>query len=222
MNKNETKLAHFFWDDSIEQSKLYVDKYELRDTELLKWIKTKNKVFNNNFIWRPNERNNEFKDYIFNDGFIIRPILGGGLFSKVDFIALNNCMKIIGDEEFVIIQDIKMIGESDLDISKKKAPLLSFKYPIGLNWNDYMINEGNSEGITYELNSPIRNYFVFGDKGKWGKYTANDANEGMGVDIIGFKPEYLDVFREHFPISTQERKNLEQQLPKHYIKHLIW
>ena len=226
------EFEFYIWDNSVSPgaeklSLEYLTKYWLDDEELKNiWLPIQHKVFNPNFIWLPNENEHEFKYQLFNEGFILRPMLGGGLFAQPDLETLNECMKIMGDNYFAVIEDIDYGKEPRYSDNGYKIPQLKFKYPVGIKWDEYMlgdeVNKGIAEGITYELNNMVRNYFVFGDSGKWGKYTANDANEGMGVEIFGFKPEYLDLFRKYFPVSEEERTELEAPLPEHYRNRIIW
>ncbi len=164
------------------------------------------------------------KIQLFNEGFVLRPVMAGGLFTKETLAGLNKCMQMIGDKRFAIVEDIDKKKEPRFSDNGFKIPQLKFSYPFGIAWEDYMIHKvgGILEGISLELLLAARNYYVFGDSGEWGKYTANDADQGLGVAIFGFKPKYLDLFRTYFPVPEEERGALEAPLPEHYRKRIIW
>ena len=222
------EFKYYVWEDEIipgkELSKAYLEKCWLSDEELKnKWQPIKDNIFNKDFVLLPDKNDHEFRDQVFSEGFILRPVLGGGLFDADHLEALKKCMQVTGDKYFAVIEDLRKEKEPRYSESGLKIPRLKFRYPVSINFPQLTFGNGAVEGITNELFSPVRNYYVFGDSGKWGKYTANDADEAMGVDIMGFTPEYLDLFREHFPTpDEEERKDLEAPLPKHYVERIIW
>ena len=92
-------------------------------------------------------------------------------------------------------------------------------YLISTEWRDIdrsdktKIDEG--EGISYEMFlRPVRNYYIFGDSGNWGQYSANDYKTPL--DILIFKPEYASIFKEQFKQSKKEQREIKKWLPPKY------
>jgi hypothetical protein len=61
------------------------------------------------------------------------------------------------------------------------------------------------------------NFFVFGDSGRWGKYAASDYHY-TPLDIIGFKSELADIFREQFKQPKEDWEEIQKRLPQKYKK----
>jgi hypothetical protein len=57
-------------------------------------------------------------------------------------------------------------------------------------------------------------YFVFGSKGNWGKYSANDYENPL--DIIGFKSELAHIFQEHLKQPKREQEEIRGLIPQEY------
>ncbi|MFT4778211.1 MAG: hypothetical protein ACJAU0_002323 [Flavobacteriales bacterium] len=124
---------------------------------------------------------------LFSKEFYIKPLVGGCLFDKEDFESLQKCMDLFGDNYFVIEEDNGLTKGSDFSIHR--SPRLRFIYPSDIKFEDLFLLDpdlGHTEVIGYELNSPVRNYFVYGDSMKWGKYVGNDLNNGMGLEVLGY------------------------------------
>jgi len=128
---------------------------------------------------------------------------GGVLFEEKDFLQLQNCMKLVGDKYFVIIEN---------DVENKSKPLIRVKFPVDISWQELMSGGVISIAIVeYDMNE----YFVFGDSGAWGKYAANDYIHAL--DIVGFKKEYSTLFREVFKVPLEESAEISEWVPKGYF-----
>ena len=132
-------------------------------------------------------------------------------------------MQEVGDKEFIILEDFLDEQHPPHD----SGPPLRFKYPANITWEEInkfpCLGPDKDEGICYELfGRPVRNYFVFGDSGLWGRYVANDYYDddidfsGFAFDIIGYKPQYRALFREKIKISEYDKKRVLKWLPPNY------
>ena len=154
------------------------------------WLEIKNTVFNPGF--------KELPDPVFNEYFdtIIRK--SGLVLDKVEFELLQSCMKATGDRHFIILEEYNPYTSE---------PPYKLKYPINITWEE-MTSGGDPYMIPYDVFfRPIRNYFVFGDSGKWGKYAGNDYE--WPLDITGFDKKYSDLFHSKFKIPKEDVKDLK-------------
>ena len=187
-------------------SKLYLENYWLDIMEFNSyWLPIKNKIFN------PDSK--DLPKLMFNEGFELIVQKAGILFTKEEYFALQKCMKIAGDENFVVIENKYARNTSS------NYPHLRFKFSVNTTWKE--LNNGDedfSDISSYDLLlNPQKHFFVFGSNGNWGKYTANDYND-TPLDIIGFKPEVAPIFKEQFKQSKEEQKEIRKWLPPEYKK----
>ncbi|WP_373523284.1 hypothetical protein [Aquiflexum sp.] len=188
-------------------SKPYLEKYWLDINEFNSfWHFVKNKIFN------PDSK--DLPELMFNKGFGLLAQKAGILFTKEEYYALQKCMKAAGDQFFVIIEN-----KRTLHSIRSNHIRLRFNYPVNTTWNE-LCND-NEEHLTAEISSydllinPQKHFFVFGDSGKWGKYTAN-AYDYTPLNIIGFKPELSSIFREQFKQQEDEQEEIREWLPQEY------
>ena len=210
----KTQLNTYSFPYTKELTKKYLESYWLYKKELNNfWIPIKNKMFNPDFKW--------FPDLVFKNGYVIYPMIGFCILGEEYYNKLKKCMIKCGDKEFVILE-----GFSD-EITpplypEYSEPPLRFKYASTLAWNkidwsDHDISKG--EGISYELFlSPVRNYYIFGDSGIWGQYSANDYD--MPIEILIFKPKHASIFKEAFKQSDEEMERVKKWLPDSYIEFI--
>lgn len=222
MKDYHEQLITFAFPDSKEQTEEYFNRYWLNKAELIEiWQNIKDTIYNGNFNILPNNivdkdsdiilMQNISPDKIFKEGFNSILLKGGIIFTQEDFELLQHCMTDIADEYFIILEDY-----DENNPPHNSGPPLRFKYPADISWREMNI----SEGICYELfQRPVRNYFVFGDTGEWGKYVANDYR--YPLDIIGFKKENSDLFYSKFKITDEDKKDLREWLPAEYQKYLV-
>jgi len=64
------------------------------------------------------------------------------------------------------------------------------------------------------IESIHKEFFVFGESGLWGKYSASDYK--YPIDIIGFKPEYQAIFQDEFCQNEADLKDIQNNLPDLY------
>jgi hypothetical protein len=120
---------------------------------------------------------------------------------------LQECILNIGDEFLFII-------ENDFGGSLKE-PTFRMRFPSNISWQE--LNSGNFVSSIL-LESIHKEFFVFGESGLWGKYSANDYD--FPVDIIGFKEGYQESFIKVFEQSEHELNNIKKHLPQEYISRL--
>jgi hypothetical protein len=188
-------------------SKRYLEQYWLDIGEFSSfWLPIKNKIFN--------PFSKDLPELMFNEGFELVAQKAGILFTKEEYHALQKCMKSAGDEYFVIIEN-KTARNTITDYHPFR-----FKFSIGTTWKE--LNNGDetdfSDISSYDLLlNPQKHFFVFGNSGRWGKYTANDYND-TPLDIIGFKPELASDFKEQFKQQEDEQDEIWEWLPHEYKK----
>jgi hypothetical protein len=192
-----TKISSEDWGD-IEVGTSYSEKYWLSDSEYeLKWKSIQKSIFP--------KIDNTLPNLIFSERFKLYVVGGGCLFVEEDFDKLKQCMEAIGEKYFIVI-------ENDFG-GWLKEPAFKLKFPANISWLE--INSGNFASASF-IESIDKEFFVLGESGKWGKYSANDYD--YPLDIIGCKPEYRQVFRPRFTQSAQEKAEIGKYIPDNYIK----
>lgn len=169
----------------------------------------------------------QLPDMIFRKDFEFITLLGGAMFEEKDFGQFKSCLKQIGEQNFIVFQDI--FGFKDTDINNA----LRMRFPSDISWNELM--SGNYIS-TILFESFYNHYYVFGESGDWGMYVANEGykedeklvGEPAPIRVIGFNPKYRDVFRTAFKILDgeysenvdyipyEERPSLKEWVPKVY------
>lgn len=195
----QNQLTAYSFPESTEDTLVYLEKYWLQEQEYLSiWKEVQSTIFNLDL---------KFPEMIINSGFKLLPRQGGLLFEQEEFELLKECIKESKDNSLFIIEDY-----NELNPPHESGPLLRFKYPVDLTWNE--INVG--EGISYELfQRPVRNYFVFGDSGKWGKYVANDFD--VPTEVYCFKKGLELFFKQRFDVADDEEDiELKELIPEYF------
>jgi hypothetical protein len=192
--KYQNQVDAYSFPDNIKETQEYLGRYWLQEQEYLsKWKNVQGLIF---------QLDKVFPNMVIKSEFELLVRQGGLLFEQEEFELLKDCIRLSKDNFLFIIEDY-----DELNPPHESGPLLRFKYPTNIAWSE--INIG--EGISYELfQRPVRNYYVFGDSGKWGKYVANDFD--TPVDIYCFKTEFKSVFRENFKVTKEESKELKELL----------
>lgn len=174
----------------------YLKRYFLPPVEYSqKWKPVQSSIFQNEKIGLPAN--------VFKEGFALKAMRGGVLFEREDFENLQNCIKVIGDKNLIIIQN-------DFGGAIKK-PLLRMKYPVDITWERLMSGNFVST-VLFEMFA--NEYFVFSESGNWGKYSANDYE--YPLDIIGFEPKLAHIFQEYFRQPKEEQEEIREWLPQEY------
>lgn len=182
------------WGDKKLAEK-YLQKYWLSEQEYLSiWKPIQDKIF---------IQGKSLPDLIYRAEFELIALRGGCLFMEEDFKQLQKAMQNIGEEHFVIIQNSQDFTEGE--------PMFRMKFPVNITWEE--LTSGNYISAVL-LEMSYNEYFVFGSKGNWGKYSANDYENPL--DIIGFKPKLAPVFREHFKQPKEEQEEVRDWLPQEY------
>lgn len=205
MEKSFKEIMKFFSEFQIQlQTQKFLEKFWLSEEDKQSyWESTKNKIFPTSSKRLP--------DILFNKGFMLIAQRGGTLFTQEEYQLLQECMKTTGDKFFVIIENRFVRKKGDTDM-----PYLQFKFPISTTWEELNNGDENCPDISYDLLWIMdKEFFVFGDSGKWGKYAACDYYD-TPLDIIGFKPEYEPIFRESFKQSQEEWVEIKEWLPSKY------
>ena len=186
------------WGNEVHASR-YMQKYWLPEQEYFNvWKSIQDKVF---------KEGRNLPDLIYKNEFMLKVIVGGCLFLEDDFKQLQNALNAIGEEHFVIIQHTQDYTEGE--------PMFRMKYPVNISWEE--LSSGNYISAVL-LEQMYNQYFVFGTKGNWGKYSANDYI--MPLDILGFKPEIASAFKENILQTNEEKEELQKWIPDVY-KDLI-
>lgn len=180
--------------DYLEQ--YWLDKRELVDV----WLKIKNTIFKGNSTTYPNG--------LLNDNFDIMIVKGGPVLDRDYFEQLQGCMKVTGDNYFIILED----NDEDIPLGNLPPspglvgwPPLRFKFPVGITFDEIMAGTFVSMEA-FDL--PERDYFIFGNSGHWGIYAGDDF--ATPLHVIGFKKEYSDVFHRNIKISKEDIKDLQE------------
>ena len=174
----------------------YLKKYWLcKDEYNIKWRHIQSKVFK--------ELDHSLPHLIFQESFDLTAIKGGCLFLKEDFEILQQCLLEIGEKYLILIENTFN--------DKLEEPAFRMKYPSDITWEEFTNGSFISSTI---IEHPHKEFYVFGESGKWGKYAANDYE--WPLDIIGFKPDYESVFRNSFEQSPEEWDEIKEWLPPKY------
>lgn len=195
MKDYENQLNAFRFTNQDTDSSIYFEKYWLSSSEIQdKWIKIMKSIFDTNFYLFPqNPFLNEYKLLVKSSGI---------LFIESELNELQKCLQETGDSHIIIIEDYDESNPPHLS-----GPPLRFKYPSTIKWHEMY----NSCGICYQLfGRPVRNYFVFGDTGTWGKYVGSDYE--YPIDLWGIKDSYFDFFYTHFKNRNDEIAQLKENL----------
>lgn len=178
-----------------ELAEKYLRKYWLTEQE---YLSTWKPIQDNIFI-----QGRGLPDIIYHSEFEIIALRGGCLFMEEDFKQLQKAMQKVGDEYFVIIQHSQDFTEGE--------PMFRMKFPVSITWEE-LISGNYISAVLLEMS--YNEYFVFGSKGNWGKYSANDYENPL--DIIGFNPEIAQIFQEYFKQPKEEREEIRELLPQEY------
>ena len=173
----------------------YLQKYWLAEQEYLS-------------VWKPIQdeifiEGKSLPDIIYHSEFEIITLRGGCLFVEEDFLQLQKAMQEVGDEFFVVIQHSQDFTEGE--------PMFRMKFPVNITWEE--LTSGNYISAVL-LEMSYNEYFVFGSKANWGKYSANDYENPL--DIVGFKPELAHIFQEQFKQPKDEQEEIREWLPQEY------
>lgn len=151
----------------------FLRKYLLSDVDYKQaWEKKLQSIFSSSL---------DFPSKLFNEGYQTVSLMGGIIFSKDEFFQLQRCFEKTGDKWLLIIEDNAEEGSA----------IVKLKFPIKIEWHDLL----GGGAISFEVfERPIRNYFVFGDTGLWGKYVGSDFDPPE--DILGFQSEVQETFKK--------------------------
>ncbi|MFS4454738.1 hypothetical protein [Maribacter sp. 2304DJ31-5] len=181
---------------NISLAEIYLRKYWLSENEYnSKWKELHERIFMNLDVSLP--------DMVFKKGYELIPLRGGCLFSEKDFEQLKKSLLEIGEKYLVVIENTFR--------GNLKEPAFRMKYPVTISWKE--IINGNFISSTI-IENPNKEFFIFGETGVWGKYSASDYV--WPLDIIGFKPECRTIFTNHFKQSNEEEKQINEWLPVQY------
>lgn len=208
MKEYQKQLDMYHEENTKDKTEAFFEKFWLYDDDLKKnWLSLKENIFHEGF--------KKFPDFLFKKKYQFLLLGGGILFDESDFKALQSCMLDMKENFFVIIQNYdendpprSYVGNNEfIDMLP-----LRFKFPTNITWDELM----DGGFVSTELfDMPHNEYFVFGDSGKWGKYSANDYIHP--TDVIGFQPNYKNIFLEKFKDFTDEQDEVKKHLPSYYL-----
>ena len=85
------------------------------------------------------------------------------------------------------------------------------KYPVNITWEE--ISSGGFVSDEIIEGFGIKEYFVFGESGIWGKYDANDdIINCRPLHMLGFSKAYTSLFVEKFKNYLDEDEELKAQV----------
>ena len=207
MQKYSNQLNTFSEEVTRKQTEGYFEKYWLTEDEYLrKWHSIKVSIFNQDSLRLP--------DLMFNEDFELLPLVGENIFvSQEDFNISKDLMRLAGDNYFSIVQNEKHLVEIYNGSEYVIHPFLRFRYPVEISWDEI-----KSGGLaTDELfQGYYKEYFIFGDSGKWGRYAANDYEDPS--DELMLTPINLMGFRKDHPLNL--KTNFEQRIPSEWVAKL--
>jgi hypothetical protein len=187
----------------------YLEKYWLQKVEYEKTgLPIKNTIFKGNFKSFPT---------IFKDDFETIVEIGGSVVNDEKYYTqMQSCMKLSGDNYFVLVQDLDENTAIDLPPSANVIdwPPARFKYPIDVSYEEILSGEFVSEE---RIQMGDIDYFVYGDSGNWGIYAGDDLL--CPLHIIGFKKQFSELFQSHFPIPPEDVETITHWLEKD-ISHI--
>ena len=191
---SSTIPASHWGDRQVAQN--YLERYWLSFAEYQRtWKQVQDQVFINQDVGLQN--------MVFSPGYELQASRGGCLFVREEFARLQECTQAIS-EEFLFVVENTFGG-------RVKEPVFRMKFPTGISWDELA---GGNFASSILLEMPHKEYFVFGESGAWGKYTANDYESPL--DILGFKREVASVFGKKFKLSEAEEREIAQVLPPAY------
>ena len=176
------RQVNFYYEvETRKQTEAYFKKYWLdKDEYLERWLPIQESIYQVSGLF--------FPEVGFRSGFEVTIIGGGRIFAEKDFLALKCCIEETADSHFVIVEHV----DDDANPHHGEPPL-RFRYPSSITWGELMSGGYVSEEL---FERPVKEYFVFGNTGAWGKYVANDYI--YPLDLVGFKQEHSALFKEHF------------------------
>jgi hypothetical protein len=203
------KTLNEFYDnvDLVEvypESREYLEKYWLAEEEYVShWQPLQARIFDSKVDFVSVGR-------IFLPEFKLMSFLGGSTFCEKDLLLLQACMRELGDEYFVVIQNIAVsceVYEAYKAAYRKEkeqllGPRLKFKYPVNIEWEEIATGDFPTDFMLCVVG--CREFYVFGESGLWGKYAANDYvawdiyPPGGPLDILGFKASCAELFQKTF------------------------
>jgi hypothetical protein len=178
----------------------YLEKYWLDKKDLNEfWLSIKNTIFNDPL---------DFPSKVIKDNFDVIINLDLLVLYQEKLESLVACMKVTGDKYFVVVEDYDEDNPPHTD-----GPSYRLKFPVDITWDE--ITSGSWE--SYQVfDRPVRNYFVFGDSGKWGFYAGNDYPEEL--EIMGVNKEYFDLFYNKFKNPERVSNYIKERLAYYKVE----
>lgn len=209
MKEYQKQLDIFSIEETKDLAFAYFDKYWMRESVYLEeWLPLQNSIYKSITI-KPGAENNtrpycsvsDLYDVKFKEGFYYMDYADGLCFTKTSLTFLQKIMKEIGDTHFAIIQDMNFLPYVLVDEHYKVLlehqskeidhPKLQFVYPIDTTWEELM----SGGGISRELfETAYKNFFVFGNRGQWGRYVVGDEMS----TILGYHPAFEKQFKDTY------------------------
>lgn len=198
--------------DDIDKAYAYLRKYAIDEDEYCcQTLQLFRKVFRNMLDANYNISSIDIAS-VFRSGFQSEVHVASPIFSKETYLLFQEMCSAYGDRMFYILED--ELCEEDT------AMVVKLKFPVSTTWNEIMSGEFLSNAI---LRTACRNYYMFGDSGKWGRWCDYD-NNWLDYEIMGYSqvlPETLRYCSE-LRLSDIEKKRIDEDLgiPKSIIKYL--
>lgn len=179
-----------------ELAETYLEKFWLPSAEYEQmWKPIQDRIFTNQEVGLP--------EMVFASGFEVLVARGGCLFVQEEFARIQECTLALG-ERFLFVVENTFAG-------RVKEPIFRMKFPADIRWDE--LASGNfASAIMLEM--PHKEYFVFAESASWGKYAGSDYE--VPLDVLGFRREVAELFREKFKLPEAEQREVAQFLPPAY------
>ena len=204
--ENYQYILRHYWEPQMKNMTAdFLRKYWLNGDELQSlWLPIKDSIFK--------KGSKRLPDMMFEDNYELIAQKGGVLFTKNEFLFLQKCMRVFGEQTFVLIENSFVRERNETSL-----PYLHFKFPVDITWEALNNGNENMPDISFDVLWMMdKEFFVFGDSGVWGKYVGIEYND-TPIDVIGFKPE----LSSHFIQLKKKLDEIWEWLPPIYKERML-
>lgn len=199
------QLTAFSFPESRGATRVFFQRFWLKEQRL-------------NSFWRPvidtvfRRLGRGYIDIDVDEDWVLIPMVGGSVFTQVEYSLLMAYAIEIGDVTYAVIEDYDV-----QDPPHNSGPPLRFEFPCTALWGE--VNSGGY--ISVELfHMPHKDYFVVGNQGKWAKYVANDYELPLNLLFVrrGLQSEFMTAFD---PFFRKDEEAIMRLLPAHLADRVI-
>lgn len=162
------------WVIDYKAAEEYMLHYSLTKEDYEKtWKSIWGKIFNQVCIGHPKG--------VFKKDFQVWKLMGGSLFEESEFLSFQKSINSIGDKYIIIIQNV----------FQDDTPPFRMRFPSDITWKELCSGSFLSKAL---LEMDFNDYYMFGESGEWGKYSATEAYFPM--DYLGVNSSSRSAFQE--------------------------